>query len=118
MKKSQLLDTVCALTLLAMSSSANAAIIASDDTSITGTDQSYAQTLVVSPSSFSGVVLTLDVLGDSGQKQPDENSNFFIDCASSESPHTDSHISLWLLLMVAAVFGILSETFHRRSFNQ
>ena len=118
MKKSQLLDFVCALTLFAMGSSANAAIIAGDDTSITGIDQSNAQTFAVSPASFSGAVLTLDVLGDAGQTQSAENFNFFVDGASSESPHTDSHLSLWLLLIVASVFGVLSEIFHRRCSNR
>jgi hypothetical protein len=63
MKKSQLLDIVCALILFAMNSSAFAVMIASDDTSIASTGQSYAQRLV---SSFSNGALTLDVLGDSG----------------------------------------------------
>lgn len=101
-----------------MSSSANAAIVASDDTSITGTGQSYVQALAVSPSSFSGVAPSSDGLGGSVQTQTDGNFNFFIDSTSSESPHTDSHISLWLFLMVAAVFGALSEIFHRGFFNQ
>jgi hypothetical protein len=118
MKKSQLLNIVCALTLFAIISSANAAIIASDDTTITNTDQSYAQTFTASPSSFPGVALTLNVLGESGQTQPDENFNYYIDSTSSKSPHTDSHKSLWLLLIVVSVFGVLSEIIHRRYFNQ
>lgn len=97
-----------------MISSANAAVIASDDTTITSTDQLYAQTFAVSPSSFPGVALTLNVLGESGQTQPDENFNYYIDSTSSKSPHTDSHINLWLLLIVVSVFGILSEILHRR----
>jgi hypothetical protein len=101
-----------------MSSSANAAIIASDDTSITSTGQSYVQALAVSPTSFSGVALPLDELGEAGQTKTDGNFNFFIEDTSSESSQTDSHISLWLFLMVAAVFGALSEVFHRRIFNQ
>jgi hypothetical protein len=116
MKKPQLLDIACTLILLVMSSSANAAILASDDTSITGMDHSYTQTLAVSPSLFSGVAQTLDVLGDSDQTRADENFNFFIDGTSSESPHTDAPINFWLLLVVASVFGILSEIFHRKSF--
>jgi hypothetical protein len=116
MKKPQLLDIACTLILLVMISSANAAILASDDTSITGMDHSYTQTLAVSPSLFSGVAQTLDVLGDSGQTRADENFNFFIDGTSSESPHTDAPINFWLLLVVASVFGILSEIFHRKSF--
>ena len=118
MKKSLLLDIVCTLTLFAMSSSACAAIIAGDDTSITGADQSYDLTLAASPSSISGVALTLAKLGDSGQAEPDGDFNFVVDGASSESPHTDSHKSFWLLLMVASVFGILSEVYHRRSINR
>ena len=115
MKKSQLLYIVCALTLFAMSSSADAVIIASDDTSIRGIDQSNAQTFAVSPASFSDVVLTLDVPGDTGQTQSAKNFNFFVDGTSSESSHTDFHISLWLLLIVASVFGVVSEIFNRRS---
>jgi len=118
MKKPQLLDIVCTLIMLAMISGANAAIIASDDTAITGVDHSYTQTLAVSPSLFSGVAPTLDVPGDSGQTQADENFHFFIDGTSSESPHTDAPINFWLLLIVASVFGILSEIFHRRSFSR
>ena len=115
MKKSRLLSLVYALTQFTMSSSANAAIIGSDDTPLTGTDQSNAQTFAVSPaSSSSGAVLTLDVLGDAGQTQSAENVNFFMDSTSSESPHTDFHINLWLLLIVASVFGVLSEILHRR----
>lgn len=110
-KKLQLLDIGCALILFAMSGSANAAIIASDDISIRGTEQSVA----VSPSPFPDVALTFDELADSGQIQTDENFNYFIDGASSESPHTDSHISLLLLLIVAFSFGVLLEIFHRRS---
>ena len=116
MKKSQLLDIVCALTLFALTSSADAAIITGDDTYFTGRDQSHAQTRALSPSSFSGDAHTLDVFGNLGQMRPAENYNF--DGTSSESPHTDSHISLWLLLLVASVFGILSEAFHRGSFNR
>ena len=111
LRKSHLLGTVCALVLFAMSSSANAAIVASDDTSITGTVQSYDQALAVSPTSFSGVALPLDGLGGSGQTKTDGNFNFIIKDTSSEGSHTDSHISLWLFLMVAAVFGTLSEIF-------
>ena len=116
MKKLQLLVIVCALTLFALIGSADAAIITGDDTSITGTDQSYAQTRALSSSSFSGVALTLDVLGDSGQIRSDENFKFAD--TSSVSPRPDSHISLWLLLLVASVFGVLSEAFHRGSFNR
>lgn len=115
MKKSQLLIIVCTLTLFAIISSANAAIITSDVTSITRTDTSHAQPFAVSPSSFPGVALTLNMPGDSGLAQRDGH---FVDSTSSESPHTGSHTSLWLLLIVASVFGILSEIFHRRYFNQ
>ena len=101
-----------------MSGSANAAIVASGDTSILGTGQSYVQAQTVSPSSFSGVALPLDGLEVSGQTKTDGNFNFIIEDTLSESSHTDSHISLWLFLMVAAVFGALSEIFHRRIFNQ
>ena len=115
MKKSQRLDIVCALTLFAMSSSAHAATIASDDTSITGADQSYAHTPAVPPSSLTRDALTFDVMGNAGHLQPDEKINRAV--TSSESPRADSHLGLWLLLIVAAVFGLLSEVFHRRSFT-
>ena len=119
MKKSHLLDTVCALTLFAVISGANAAIIASDGTSITVTDQSYAQTHAVSPSSFPSVELTVDVPGDSGQTELGENFDYFIDgTLPAAKPRADSHASLWLLLIVAAIAGILSEIIHRRSFNR
>lgn len=118
MKKSQLLDIVCTLALFTMINSANAAIIASDDTTIASTDQSNAQSFAVPHTSFSGVVPTLDELVDTGQPQSAENFNSFVDSTSSESPHRDYHISLWLLLIVASVFGVLSEIIHRRCFNQ
>ena len=86
MKKLQLLGIARALILFAMINSANAAIIDIDDTSVTGTDQSYTRML--------------------------------IDDTSLESPGIDTHTSLWLLLIMVFVFGILSETFHRRHFNQ
>ena len=119
MKKSQLLDIVFAQALFAMISSANAAIIASDDPVIANMDQSYAQTLAVSPSSFPSVELTVDVLGDSGQTEPDENFDYFIDGTLPVArPRADSHASLWILLIAAVVAGILSEIFHRRSFKR
>ena len=119
MKKSRLLGTVCALILFAVISGANAAIIASDGTSVTGTDQSYAQTLAVSPSLFPGVELTVDVPGDSGQTELDENFDYFINgTLPVAKPRADSHASLWLLLMVAVIAGILSEIIHKRSFNR
>ena len=116
MKKSQLPDIACALALFAMISSANAAIVASDDTTITtSTDQLYAQTFAVPPSLFPGVALTLNVPGESGQTQPDEDFNHYNNGTSAESLHADSHVSLWLLLIAASVLGLLSEIFHRRS---
>jgi len=115
MKKSQLLDIVRVLTLFAVSCSANSAIIAGDDTSFTDRDQSYVPTLTVSPSSFTGAALTLDVLGDTGKTQPAVNFNFFVDSTSPKSLHTDSQINLWLILIVSAVFGVLSEISNRRS---
>ena len=119
MKKSQLLDIVCALILFAMNSSAFAAIIASDDTAIASTGQAYAQTLASSSSSFPDGALILDVLGDSGQTEVDENFGYFIDgtLPVAHTPRADSHASLWLLLIAAVVAGILSEMFHRRSVN-
>jgi len=115
MKKPPLLDIVCPLALFAMISSANAAIVASDDPAITSMDQSYAQTFAVPPSSLPGVALTLNVPGESGETQPDKDFNHYINDTPAESQHTDSHISLWLLLISASVLGVLSEIFHRRS---
>ena len=119
MKKSHLLCTVCALTLFAMISSAYAAVIASNTTSIASTGQLYDQMFAVSPSSFSDVALTLNVPGDSGQTQSvDENFHYYIDGTLPARLHADSHMDLWLLLIVAVVAGILSEIFHRRPFNR
>ena len=97
MKKSQLLNIVCALTLFVVISSADAAIVAGNDTTGANTDQLYAQTPEAFPSLFTGVAQALNMPGESGQTQP------------------DAHISLWLLLIVAFVFGIFSEISHRRS---
>lgn len=120
MKKSHLLGAVSALPFLTMIFSANADLIASDDSSITRTDQSNAQMIAVSPSSFPGVELPVDVPGDPGQKQLDENFNFFMDgnSSESESPHSESHASIWLLLISAIVAGTLSEILYRRSFDR
>jgi hypothetical protein len=118
MKKSQRLDIVCAVFLFALINSANAAIVASDDTTITSADQSYAQALAVPPLSFPGVALTINVPGESGQTQPDKDFNYVINGASAGSLHPDSHINLWLLLIAASVLGLLSEIFHRRSANR
>ena len=97
---------------------ANAAIITGDDTSIAGASQLYVQPFAVSPSSSSGVALTLDVHRDSGQTQPDVNFHYFIDGTSSETLHTDAHLSFWLLLIVASIFGVVSEVSHRRLINR
>ena len=116
MKKSHLLGTVCALALFAMNSSAFASIIANDDNSVASTGQSYAQTQA---SSFSASAPTLDVHGDSGQTEPYKIFGYSMDSTLPVArPHADSHLSLWLLLIVAAVFGVLSEAFHRRSVNR
>jgi len=117
MKKSQLVNIVCVLALFAMTGGANAAIVAGDDPAITGMDLSYAQAVAVPSSSLSlpGVAPALNVSGESGQTQPDENFNYHVNDTSAESLHADSHISLWLLLISASVLGILSEIFHRRS---
>lgn len=118
MKKSQLLDTVCALTLFTMIGSANAAIIASENSAITSTYRSSTQTIGISPSSFPGVALALNVPGESGQTPHDEKSSYHINSTTSESSHADSNVNLWLLLIAASVFGVLSEIFHGRSLNQ
>jgi len=119
MKKSHLLGTVRALTLFAMNSSAFASIIASDDTFIASTGQAYAQTLASSSSSFSDGAPTLDALGDSGRTELDENFGHPKDGTLAVArPRADSHASLWLLLIAAAVAGTLSEIFHRRSVNR
>ena len=117
MKKAQLLDIVCALTFFAISSSsAQAAVVAVDNTSISGMDRSHTQAFEMYSSLMPDDGLTLDVSVDSGKILPDNNLNFYIHGASSESPYTDSHTNLWLLLIVASVFGIFSEIFHRRPF--
>jgi hypothetical protein len=126
MKKSQLLGAVSALPFLAMIISANADLIGIDNPAVTWTGQSHALTFAGSPLSTSDTALASDMLGDSGQIQPDENLNHFIDgallassdTASKIKPHTNSHMDIWLLLIVAAVVGTLSEIFHRRSFNR
>jgi hypothetical protein len=119
MKKSYLLGAACALTLFAMISSASAAMVASDDTSLTSTGQSYAQTFALSPSSLTDGALTFNVPGDFGQIESDENFDYSIDgTLPVAGPHADSHASFWLLLIVAGIAGILSEIIHRRSFNR
>jgi hypothetical protein len=118
MKKSLLLDTVCALTLFTMIGSANAAIISSDDTVITSMNQSSAQTVATTTTSFPDVALVSNVPGESGQTPHDEKSSNHINRISSENWHADSRINFWMLLIAAAVFGVFSEIFHRNSFNQ
>ena len=116
MRKSRLLCAVCTLTVLAIISSANAAIITGDDTSITGTDQSYDPTLPVSPPLSSDAVPAPDMHGGFDKTQADRD--FIMDETLPVSPHTNSHMYLWLFLIVAAVIGILSEIYHKRPFHR
>jgi hypothetical protein len=121
MKKSHLLDTVFVLTSFVMGSSAFASISASGDTSIASTSQAYAQTLASSSSSssFSDGAPTLNVLGVSGRKELDGIFGYPMDGSLPVArPRADSHASLWLLLIAAAVAGTLSEIFQRRSVNR
>jgi hypothetical protein len=115
------LDMVYALSLFTLISSANAAAVATDRTSITSTDRSYVQVVAVSSSSFQCVAPTSAVHGELRQPPPGEYSCDQIAGTSSasaslESPDDDSHTSLWVLMIVAFVFGIISEIFHRKSF--
>jgi len=126
MKKSLLLGAVSALSLLTMIISANAAVIASDNTSIIWAGQSHDPMFTASPLSTSDSALTSDIFGDSGQTQTNGNFNHFIDGAllanlnanSKIKPQTNSRMDIWLFLIVAAVIGVLSEIFHRRSQNR
>ena len=117
MKKAHLPGVVCALTLFAMSSSASAKLVASDDTADASTGQSYALTFAVSPASFSDVEQTSDVFGDFAQTQSGEHTDNPAESAVQTGTQTNSHMDLWLLLLVAAVAGVLSEIFHRKSTN-
>ena len=126
MNKSHRLGAVCAVTMLAIISSANAELVAGDDTSITSTDQPYDLTLAVSPSLSSDVVLTTDMFEAFDKTQADRNFNNIMDDTLSTSPqtnshnnpHTNSHMDLWLLLIVAAVVSILSEISQKRNFHR
>lgn len=110
MRKSHLFGTVFALILFTIISSANAAIIASDDISFAITGQSYVQTLA---SLFSDGVQALDVPVDSGHTESDEIFDSFINGALPvASHHADSYMDLWVLLMAAVLAVILSEVFH------
>jgi hypothetical protein len=125
-KKSHLLGIVSALPFLVTIISANADLIASDGSSVTRAGQSHDLTFALSPLSISDTTLTSDVSGDFGQIQSDGNFNHFKDGVLPASPVTDSqitsqtnsHIDIWLLLIVAAVAGTLSEVFHRKYFNR
>ena len=117
MKKSWLLGIACTLTLSAMISSAKAAIVAGDDAAVTPADLSCAQTSAVSPALFPDGARLLNVPGESGQTQAAENFHCVTDDAAAESPHTNSHMDLLLLLVVAAIAGILSEIYDRRSYR-
>ena len=77
--------------LLCVGSTANAALVASDSTTIISTGQSYAQSFVVTPSAFSNAVLTLDVFGDFGQTQKNEHFKFYIDGQLLADLHANSH---------------------------
>ena len=122
MKKSHQLGAVCAATMLAVISTANAELIAADDTYITSTDQPHDLTPAVSPSLASDVVLTTDIFGAIDKTQTDRGFNNTMGDISPTSPqtnaHTNSHMDLWLLLIVAAVVSILSEIFHKRNFHR
>jgi len=114
MKKICLLHIVFILTWFALIGSTHATMVDSVSADVvSGQDQPYAQASTESPSLDIGDELIWDAFGDSGLTQQDANVNFFLKSASSESPHSDSKISLWLFLLVAAVFGIVSEILHR-----
>jgi len=117
MNKSWLLSIACTLTLSAVISSAKAAIVASTDAAITGADQSCAQMFTGYPSLFADGARTLNVPGEPGQTQAAGNFNCVIDGTPAASPQTNSHMDLLLLLIVAAVAGILSEIYDRRSYQ-
>lgn len=114
MKKLHLLATVYALTSFTMISNANAAIVASEESSFTSTGQSTTQTLAVSPASSSDAPMVLTVPGDSVQTQPHENKYYSLDGTLATHPHNDSRPGLWVLLIIASVFGLISEIHHRR----
>ena len=118
MNKPLLLDIVCAITLFAMSGSIKAASIVSDNVAIAGFDQPGAQTIAVSPASLSDAVVTLDNPLGAGTTLSAGKFNYPADGDSTDGAHRYSSISLWLLLVVAAVFAVLSEILERRSSNR
>jgi hypothetical protein len=112
MKNIRPLGIVLVLTLSASLGTANATTISADPASVPGHAPSYAQPSVVSPASDADDELAWDVSGYSGPAQQGEKVAFFRKSPSSESPDADTKISLWLFLLVAAVFGIVSELLH------
>jgi hypothetical protein len=115
MKIPYLLATLCVLPLLAMSISAHAELIASDDIYTESNGQSPDQIFAASSISATGITLTPDVLADFKETQPYPNLGNFIDKSAPARQETDSFLNLWVLLIAGAVLGILSEVFHRMS---
>lgn len=125
MKKSHLSGVVSALSFLAAIITANADLIASDDSSVAWTGPSHALTFALSPLSLSDPALSADVPGDFGNIQADENFSHFTGddfpastvTESQINSQTNSYIDIWLLLIVAIVAGTLSEVLHRKTFR-
>ena len=108
-----------ALTLLAITGTANAVLVAGDDPSYTkGTGETSAQLHAASTSSLSGDISTPDAPGGSGTIPVDENVDNQKYGALPARKQLNSHMDLWMLLLVAAVAGIVSEVLHRRTSNR
>jgi hypothetical protein len=113
MKKLHLTAIACSLTLFTLVNHASAAIITSGDLALTSQD--HSQKHAAPPELFPDTALTLSMPGKSVKTQPDEHLDYFRYKTAAASPHSESHISLWLLLIAASILGFLSEVFHRKS---
>ncbi len=116
MKQSYRWGTVLALIMFAVISRANAAVIAGEDASIPLTNESTTEKIALSPPIFSDDAAPLNVPGVAHQVQADKQFNLFKRSHLASHSHADSHMSLWLLMLVASLFGLLSEIYHRRPF--
>jgi hypothetical protein len=113
MKKSRLTAIACSLTIFTLVDCASATIITSGD--LAAASKEYSQTLAAPPDLSADTAQSLIVPVKSVNTQPDERLDYFRDNTAAASPHSESHVGLWLLLIAASILGFLSEVFHRRS---
>lgn len=119
MKQLYLFGVVPTLMLMAALGTANAKLVTGDDPSFTAAAEVTAAPGSAAPtSSLPGEVLVPDAFRDSEKLLPDGHVNGRNYGELPARTHDNPHMDLWLLLLVAAVAGVVSEVYHRRSCNR